>query len=218
MTNHIISDFGHYAELVTSDLFDRHIFRGVSDGKLHHLLTPIGRSPRWSGLSTKKLTAAERAMLKRFKQEGAPFVSQPMTDWDWMVLARHHGLPGRLLDWSKNPLVALFFAVQGGNNTEGAVYADSFSRTIQTTKAADPFKVTEVSKLLSVHSHARISAQASVLTVHPDPREAYSSRTMVCLRISGKLKVNLKQALRRLGIHPATIYQDLEGVAQGIYG
>lgn len=218
MTNHIISDFGHYAELVTSNVFDRHLFRGVSNADAHHLLPPIGRSPRWSGLSPQKLAAAERAMLERFKLEGAPFVTQPMTDWDWMVLARHHGLPGRLLDWSRNPLVALFFAVHGDNRTAGAVYAENFSRTVQTSKATDPFKVAEVSQFLPVDSHRRISAQASVLTVHPDPREAYSSPTLVCLRISGKLKVTLKQALLRLGIHPATIYADLQGVAQSMYG
>jgi len=40
----------------------------------------------------------------------------------WLTLARHYGLPTRLLDWSGNPLVALYFAVQN-DDEDGCLWA-----------------------------------------------------------------------------------------------
>jgi hypothetical protein len=55
----------------------------------------------------------EREMLRDFKIHlGTERQFAPNNDIDWIFIAQHHGLPTRMLDWTENPLVALFFAVE----------------------------------------------------------------------------------------------------------
>ena len=56
----------------------------------------------------------EGHLLNRFKQNAYEFLQErPQGEWEWMLLARHHGLPSRLLDWTENILAGLFFAANG---------------------------------------------------------------------------------------------------------
>lgn len=43
-------------------------------------------------------------------------------DWYWYFLMQHYGCPTRLLDWTTNPLVALYFAARSANELDAAVW------------------------------------------------------------------------------------------------
>jgi hypothetical protein len=209
-----VTSFPNFVENVCSHLCDRKVFRGVSDFKKHQLVPVIGRLQKYASFSPAKLATEERYLLKKFRMEGARYVAETLDTWEWLVIARHHGLPTRLLDWTRTPLVALYFAVLDKADTTAAVYAEEFKRPVGVEK--DPYKVGAVSKLVPTHRSDRIAAQSSVLTIHPNPRLAYTSTSLLCFTISPKLKAQIRQCLRRCGIHHASVFPGLDGVAANI--
>src|SRR5262249_22095746 len=61
-------------------------------------------------------TRHENALLQMFRARASGFHDAvPMREYtdQWLFLARHAGLPTRLLDWSEGALIALHFALKG---------------------------------------------------------------------------------------------------------
>jgi FRG domain-containing protein len=59
------------------------------------------------------ILGCEKKLLSNFKKSASgSLVDVPDNDFDWLGVAQHYGLPTRLVDWSENPKVALWFALE----------------------------------------------------------------------------------------------------------
>ncbi|MBB6401928.1 hypothetical protein HNP92_001233 [Methanococcus maripaludis] len=69
----------------------------------------------------------EKELYMSLKEHNHPEFEKQKTMFDKLALMQHYSIPTRLLDWSKNPLVALYFATEPDleNDTDGVVFVHS---------------------------------------------------------------------------------------------
>jgi hypothetical protein len=84
-------------------------YRGTSRAS-HPLIPSLYRHP--DNLGIDELLHLEEEVIQRFRERGAPYEQVPDSDtWEILFLMQHFGIPTRLLDWTENPYIGLFFAL-----------------------------------------------------------------------------------------------------------
>jgi hypothetical protein len=179
-----------------------------------------------------------RMLLEEFKKSAIRYMQPPPNDWEWLAVSQHHGLLTPLLDWTTNPLVAVFFSVEDrfteaecldeSTRLESALWcywpaqdhlgflADYYDPT------ASPFEIDKVVIFQPSHFSSRIPVQSAIFTVHPFLRGGSAkpkwNGTLLKVLIPPGARVEIRQRLFLFGMNRASLFPDLDGTARSING
>lgn len=189
------------------------LFRGVTRPE-HQLVPSVARGFRPGTFPLRRL---EEKLLLDFKRRAIPWLTTfvPTPDWEWLMLARHHGVPTRLLDWTTNPLVALYFACASDHDADGTVYVLKEPMELCPCAEHNPFVVDGLCYVRPPHISPRILAQASYFTVSPKPEEPVTEPWVVAEITVGKTdKGALRRNLAHCGISEGSLFPGLDGLGR----
>jgi FRG domain len=221
-----LSEFVEVATWLYSD--DRVIFRGQTKAKGWPLVPSVGRD-----IDRSKVLWKEEEILEEFKRESIPYIDiDPQNYWQWLALAQHNRLPTRLLDWSKNPLVALWFAVKdpAEDSQPGVVWAflcEESKSIFSTTCLGSPFAIDQTYVYFPEHVSVSIQAQSGVFTVHhlqgrtpgkfpPLEQMEDADSLLTKIEIAHMSFHTFRYQLFRVGVSPASLFPGLSGLVDRI--
>lgn len=194
------------------------VYRGQSNSEWP-LLPKAGRPPFCVGLVDPLHPSVKAHDLWKFEEwmDKAIAFSNclPGSFLEGLALAQHYGLATRLMDWSANPLVALYFACEAEPTEDGAVFGYA-NRRPRISNSEDADSITEVSIYHPRPIDRRIVAQSGMFSYHPIPHEVFSSReheSLIRYVIMGGRKDLILDNLSDLGISRITLFPDLEGLS-----
>ena len=176
------------------------------------------------------------------RQAPTRYSSWPKERCNQLFLMQHYGLSTRLLDWSSNFLIALYFAVNKEPNEPASLWALNPIKLNRkqfpdSNKAIFLYNSPEVEKIINsafdgafsgekyilamagLEFDLRIFAQQSVFTIHASPisledlQKELNDTFLYEINIPAEDKNSLRQALEIFGISESRLFPDIQSLA-----
>ena len=197
------------------------LFRGQDCNE--PLLPKIARvDPRFDTTKREKEMLGE---LRRRTARSPAVLGQD--DWDALVVAQHFGMATRLLEWTTNPLIALWFASSDLDATkDGYIFMLPVSPDMMLNREAEtnPFRTGKTRVFKPSINNERLSAQAGWFTAHVYSRKAKNfvdlhkntslTHRVLMKGVKGVDKAGILRSLDRVGINQESLFPGLEGTCR----
>jgi len=201
-------------------------------------LAPSVLRPKFSNFRAEECGADFRLRANPYLSDAASAASD---DLEWYFVMQHHGVPTRLLDWSENPLVALYFALRDfSDGRSPAVWVlnpvalnDRVAQVgLSVLPTSDPRLLTYLGAAFSElpsksppiaiqppHKTRRLTAQKGVFTLHGKDRRAIADYEellghLTRIEIVADKSDSIRDELAAAGVTETTVFPELAALCR----
>jgi hypothetical protein len=143
-------------------------------------------------------------------------------NWTWLMIAQHYGVPTRLLDWSVNPLVALYFACNDSFDKDGYLYVtkDTVSN-IRPRKNADRWTFSDLKINNQESGYVKPNYDQNIRFEHQESVFYYANNEYESAKFDLVIVINKNDKIRIMnilslyhGIDAAFLMPGLDGIGK----
>ncbi|MDB5051182.1 MAG: hypothetical protein JWO30_4253 [Fibrobacteres bacterium] len=224
-----IRSVSQFVESICQNHSDKNVYRGLQDANFK-LIPSIARYSHLINDPATNWHTFYEELQRKFRTEFELFSKKEISNRiELSAIAQHHGMITNLLDWTQNPLVALYFSIcnikhyENVDQTDSVVWALSHFEPIYLGPGDKIPNTDKETVIFPRHLSERFKVQKGCFTYHQFPdgmkpfvpmEEVDNSSMLLKYVIPNQEKKGIRHQLHSVGINEGSVFPDLEGMCR----